>query len=179
MKKIIVPKGFLPIPGYAGYFCRKDGAVGSTKKDGCFLIRKHRIDSRGYPLIDIMIPNERGRPMAVHKLVMLTFVGPRPAGSQVRHLDGDRSNPSLKNLKYGTFQENVEDRRRHGGDEAISYANRGQNHRDAILKEWQAQMILDRRIEFKDIPRRFRVTIGIEAFRGIRNGHKWKHLKRH
>ena len=50
----------------------------------------------------------------VHKLVMEAFVGPRPAGYQVRHLDGNPRNSSLTNLTYGTVSENREDSVRHG-----------------------------------------------------------------
>lgn len=35
-----------------------------------------------------------------HKLVMAAFVGPRPEGLQVKHIDGDKGNNLLGNLEY-------------------------------------------------------------------------------
>lgn len=43
----------------------------------------------------------------VHQLVMSAFVGPRPKGMEVLHLDHDPSNNARVNLKYGTRSENL------------------------------------------------------------------------
>lgn len=45
----------------------------------------------------------------VHQLVALTFLGPRPAGLEVRHLDGNPLNNRADNLAYGTRTENILD----------------------------------------------------------------------
>jgi hypothetical protein len=59
----------------------------------------------------------------VHTLVMLTFVGPRPKGMEVRHFpDPDKKNCRLDNLLYGTRSENMRDRVSQGG------GNRGEKH---------------------------------------------------
>ncbi|MFY7922454.1 MAG: NUMOD4 motif-containing HNH endonuclease [Gemmatimonas sp.] len=50
----------------------------------------------------------------IHALVMGAFVGPRPVGMQIRHLDGDPLNNRLDNLAYGTAKENSADRDLHG-----------------------------------------------------------------
>jgi hypothetical protein len=47
--------------------------------------------------------------MQVHKLVMITFVGERPANADIRHLDGNPKNNRLDNLAYGTRTENILD----------------------------------------------------------------------
>jgi hypothetical protein len=44
---------------------------------------------------------------AAHSMVMLAFVGPRPDGLQVNHVDGDKGNNRLRNLEYVTRQENM------------------------------------------------------------------------
>ena len=67
------------------------------------------ISKNGYPFIAI-----GKKRVYVHKLVMLSFVGPRPAGMEVRHLDGNRANPRFDNLCYGTSSQNREDAYRHG-----------------------------------------------------------------
>lgn len=50
----------------------------------------------------------------VHALVMAAFVGPRPDGMDIRHLDGDKGNNDRTNLAYGTRVENMGDMREHG-----------------------------------------------------------------
>lgn len=45
----------------------------------------------------------------VHVLVATTFLGPRPAGCDVRHLDGDPLNNRVDNLAYGSRTENIQD----------------------------------------------------------------------
>lgn len=49
------------------------------------------------------------RTFNVHAVVMLVFVGPRPAGLEVRHLNSDRTDCRLSNLAYGTPAENSAD----------------------------------------------------------------------
>jgi hypothetical protein len=45
---------------------------------------------------------------------MLAFVGPCPAGLEIRHLNGNATDNHLSNLTYGTKSENELDRVRHG-----------------------------------------------------------------
>jgi hypothetical protein len=42
----------------------------------------------------------------VHSLVAEAFLGPRPVGHEVRHLDGSRTHNVLTNLAYGTSSRN-------------------------------------------------------------------------
>ena len=50
----------------------------------------------------------------IHQLVLEAFVGPRPDGQVVRHLDGNPANNVLSNLAWGTHSENMADAIRHG-----------------------------------------------------------------
>jgi len=65
----------------------------------------------------------------VHELVLLTYVGPRPDGMLIRHLDGDPSNNRLDNLKYGSPAENYQDQVEHG----TNYLQPGGHHPHAKL----------------------------------------------
>lgn len=52
----------------------------------------------------------------VHEIVLKAFVGERPLTDErgeIRHLDGNKTNNSLGNLRYGTISENAQDRIRH------------------------------------------------------------------
>ena len=50
------------------------------------------------------------RAKRIHRLVLETFVGPCPPGKECRHLDSDRCNNRLDNLRWGTRSENAQDR---------------------------------------------------------------------
>lgn len=67
----------------------------------------------GYHLININICNVSLKRTA-HSLVMETFVGPRPTGFDIRHLDGDKIHNCVNNLVYGSRSENILDAVQHG-----------------------------------------------------------------
>ena len=48
-----------------------------------------------------------GKAVHVHTLVALAFIGPRPEGKEVDHIDKDRANNYYKNLRYVTRKENM------------------------------------------------------------------------
>lgn len=51
-----------------------------------------------------------------HELVLLAFEGNRPdmdVRCEIRHLDGNKLNNAITNLKYGTTKENAADRKLH------------------------------------------------------------------
>ena len=66
----------------------------------------------------------------VHHLVLLAFVGPRPKGMHIRHLDGNPHRNELSNLKYGTVSENQLDRRVHGTSNAGERNGMSKAHRE-------------------------------------------------
>lgn len=77
------------------------------------VIKKQTKNSAGYACVSLSA-NGISRMFNVHSLVMLAFVGPRPDGMEVRHLDGNRLNPHLSNLAYGYPEDNSADRKHHG-----------------------------------------------------------------
>ena len=107
------------IPGWEGkYSVTSDGAVLShlTTRNTPLqapLAKKLTKNAQGYLCVSLS-DQSVSRMFNVHELVLLAFRGPRPAGMYCRHMDGNRLNPTLDNLQYGTPKENSEDRQRHG-----------------------------------------------------------------
>ncbi len=113
------------IPGYPGYQASSLGRIRSldrldTLPGGFARKRKGRIlrgnkshGKQGYlvytPSVNSVVTTVSG-----HRLVMLAFAGPPKAGQIIRHYDGDGSNNSITNLRYGTHKENEADKERHG-----------------------------------------------------------------
>ncbi len=59
--------------------------------------------------------NGKASVQSIHRLVALVFIGPPPTPQhQVAHGDGDRTNNSLRNLRWATAVENAADRAMHG-----------------------------------------------------------------
>lgn len=58
-------------------------------------------------------PEPRWMQYAVHVAVAETFIGPRPEGLVIRHLDGDFTNAAWSNLEYGTYEQNEADKLDH------------------------------------------------------------------
>ncbi len=95
-----VVERWLPIPGFENYSVSDCGRVRREAGKGCLKTRllKPR-DSFGYQMVSLCrsgLPNRHG----VHRLVLLAFVGPAPAGHQCCHKDGTRTNNRLENQHY-------------------------------------------------------------------------------
>lgn len=50
---------------------------------------------------------ERGKAINVHTLVAAAFIGPKPEGKEVDHIDKNKENNYYKNLRYVTRKENM------------------------------------------------------------------------
>jgi len=93
--------------GFVGlYRVSSEGRVYSVQND---IMLKPGIGPNGYPTVAL----GRGKTRTVHSLVALAFLGPAPM-MEVCHKDGDRSNPRLANLRYGTRSSNNKDVLDHG-----------------------------------------------------------------
>lgn len=118
-----------PVPGWEGYYEVSDqGRVASRERKtwhsgsqwahgfwrtvGARVLRPGV--ARGYERV-VLQRDKAKQNVAVHRLVMLAFVGPCPEGMEVCHNDGDKRNNVLSNLRYDTKSANCVDRTRHGG----------------------------------------------------------------
>ena len=100
------------IPGQPGYLASDDGRIFSDKRGRRRQLAAHP-DKDGYFCVILCQGGHRVN-WKVHALVALTFIGERPQGQQVRHLNGVRTDNRSVNLAYGTDLENKNDARRHG-----------------------------------------------------------------
>jgi hypothetical protein len=103
------------IPGASDYEVSDLGRVRSHRRRGAPLILKPATDTGGYRGVCISMDSGAKSRVRVHSLVLLAFVGPRPEGMLVRHLNGESSDNRLSNLAYGTPTENNLDTVRYGG----------------------------------------------------------------
>jgi hypothetical protein len=98
---------------FEDYAIRSDGYVfrikKSTLKGSRPKMLKRSVDKNGY-----VVCNLGGKKQYIHRLVAEAFL-PNPENKpQVAHLDGDRQNPHVLNLRWSTQSENEMDKKRHG-----------------------------------------------------------------
>lgn len=104
-----LPADAMPVPSFPGYFATPGGEVWSTRK-----FRPKKLigapSRKGY-LCVCMHANGRSQSRFIHRIILETFVGPKPSGCECRHNpDPNPSNNRLENLRWGTPQENTDDK---------------------------------------------------------------------
>lgn len=116
---------FKAIPGFDGYYARRDGSLWSAWQKGPIPgMKAGSISRTGKKLRKLrgkrhasghMEAKLRSRKFVKwHHMVLLAFVGPRPAGMECRHLNGIPDDNRIENLAWGTRKENIADTIRHG-----------------------------------------------------------------
>ena len=114
------------IPGFPSYYKVSNKGevksldhttVGKTGRTQFCLgqtVSSYRIDKWGHYAVNLRTTKGKQNVYKVHRLVLLAFIGPCPKGLQCRHLDGNGSHNCPSNLRWGTPQENSDDKKRHG-----------------------------------------------------------------
>lgn len=103
------------VEGFPDYAVSDLGRVASRKGKQPKILRPYLSGGDNYPYPAVTLhQNGRRRIRRVHSLVAEAFIGPRPDGHEVRHINGDPMDPSARNLVYGTRADNMQDRLAHG-----------------------------------------------------------------
>lgn len=116
---------WLPVAGFPGYFVSDRGYVRShwgrgawNKQRGPRLIGNVWNDGYRrvwlYAFRDGHLDRKQWKVIAVHQLVLETFVGPCPPGQMCRHLNDIPLDNRLANLAWGTRLENTADAKANG-----------------------------------------------------------------
>lgn len=107
-----------PIPGWPGYLASRAGEIYSTKtwRGSSFRKLATTTDKDDYVMVQLSPGfGTVTKRCCVHKLVAAAFLATRPSSKhELRHLDGDKDNNAVSNLRWGTRKDNADDRARHG-----------------------------------------------------------------
>lgn len=124
-----------PVVGFPDYEVSSLGRVVSRRTKVPKEMRG-TVSSCGYPKVFLTGPDGKYYNRFNHRLVMEAFVGPKPAGHETRHLDGDKFNNAVSNLAYGTSSENELDKVRHGTHQMArkTHCKRGHEYTDASTR---------------------------------------------
>ena len=162
------PEIWKAVPEYDGYYeISNYGRFAAIRNNERF-IRKINLATY-YPTVSFRKRPEDAcqKSRTVHSLVAELFIGQRPEGHVIRHLDGDRYNSKVENLVYGTVEQNI--------NEAILHkSHKGRNNGRALLCEKGAEavrMLIELGISQSSIARRLDVSIG--TINAIKTGRNW------
>jgi hypothetical protein len=161
---------WVPINGYEGrYEISNLGRIASIKNSERFFIKPNT--STNYAKISCAKrPHESSqKTLYVHRVVAQHFLGPRPEGHVIRHLDGNRYNNAVNNLQYGLPCENVADTIKHK-------THSGSNNGRAILNETTVaavRLLLEQKVSLSKIARSLNVSVS--TIHAIKTGRNWAH----
>jgi len=159
-----------PVADYAGlYEVSTEGRVRSLVRN---LVMKPQT-SRAMPYPTVRLTNAAGvaKTHYIHALVLAAFVGPRPAGADACHGDGNRQNNRLGNLRWDSRAANAADRDTHGTSTV------GERHPAAKLTDETVRALRARRSQgasFATLANEFGVT-RMTAHRAC-SGKSWSHI---
>ena len=158
------------IPGYEHlYEISEGGEVRSLNYNKTGEIRVLKIGySRDYAAIELA-----GKRFTIHRLVALTFIGPRPDGYQINHKDGNKLNNHVDNLEYCTPSEN----QKHSFVMGLQ-CNKGEQHSRNKLTDEKVRAIR----KMREMEMSQRLIAGIfnvdqSAVSNILRGKSWSHVQ--
>jgi hypothetical protein len=164
-----------PVPGYEGLYDVSDfGHLRSYLKPGRHLSkiaatpRLMRLHQGPYTSAALTDRSGQSRTAKVHRLVLETFAGPQPDGCEAAHLNGDRSDNRLVNLRWCTHLENEAHKAAHGTRAT------GELNGASQLTGWQVAEI--RFLEGKGVPQaklRALFDVSAETISTIVAGETW------
>jgi hypothetical protein len=130
---------WLPVVGFEGMYevsnrgrvrsCTRTVMFTRVRKEilqQCTVVRRSRMlvchgqQNTGYLAVNLS-REDTVRRCVVHRLVMLAFAGPEPAGHQVNHINGNKQDNRLENLAWVTPAENT----RHAFARGLRFTRRG------------------------------------------------------
>ena len=107
----------------------------------------------------------------VHQLVAEAFIGPRPEGLEVNHIDGNSRNNHAPNLEYITHKDNV----RHAFMLGLACGLVGIKNPRAKLCDDDVRAIRTSADSLSVIARRF--GVGKTTVAHVKSGRTWRHVK--
>ncbi len=164
---------FKSIVGYPGYEVSDQGRVRSWKGPQPRILKLFK-PRQGHWHASLSPSRYALTCASVYRLVLTAFVGPPGEGRKVRHLNGDRSDNRLANLRWGTEAERVADKMAHGT------SNRGSGNPATKLSEETARELKTRMEDGERVVHLAReFSLQYQTVYNLKNGNTWGWLSSH
>lgn len=98
---VMLTEDWKAVKGFEGH---EVSNLGNVRRDGVLLVQA--IKETGYRRVTLKTAQGKCQ-RYVHRLVAEAFIGDRPEGMEVNHIDGNKANNTPVNLEYVTHAENV------------------------------------------------------------------------
>jgi hypothetical protein len=167
----VLPEGYRPVVGFEELYCVSEtGIVYRVCKTGRLRPLKPGPNRVGYLHVGLR-KERRAHCVDVHRIAALAFLGPRPVGLDIRHINGVKTDNRICNLSYGTRTENMADAKAHG----------------TIKQGVDCHLSRLNETDVLEIRRLYAVGVSIKCIASILdlrgsnvwcvvNGHTWKHV---
>lgn len=132
-------------------------------------VLKPSLNRDGYPVVNLGL----GKSVRVHCIVAGAFIGDRPKGLDINHVDGCKANNHVSNLEYATRGQNI----CHAFANGLSIASRGELSGKALLTEakvLEIRDLLSQGYTNRAVAKMFGVSK--DAISHIRLRKTWKHI---
>jgi HNH endonuclease/NUMOD4 motif len=170
---------WLPIPDYIGRYSISDmGNVLSMNwnRTGLVCLLQQNNNPNGYPTVGLSNGSrETHKTHPVHRLIMLSFVGPRPKGLYINHKNGIKEDNRLSNLEYCTPSQNAQ----HAYDTGLQLPTSGEKNGQSKLTDILVVEIKNKiaaGIEQKLLANEYGVSRATICM--IATGKRWSHLSK-
>ena len=158
------------VPGWRMYAVSDHGRVARVDKSPWKVYLGH-MNNSGYRIITLT-DSPRVKGFTVQNLILRTFIGEPPPKFESLHIDGNKLNNRLFNLKWGSKPENQRDRAKHGTDP------KGERHGCSVLKEEDVleirKLYAENKLTNTQIGERFGISRSHVS--GICTRRFWKHV---
>jgi hypothetical protein len=164
---------YAPVPQFPGYFAGDDGSIWSNKSGGWRQRKLTPNRKMGGRLFVCLAGPNGNRTRWVHRLVLESFIGPCPDGSECCHNNGDRLDNRLENLRWDTHESNVADAERHGSNRDKLGTG---NAKTKLTEESVRELMGLYRAGWGKTALARRFGVGFNTVVRIVNGYTWSHV---
>lgn len=166
---------WMPVVGFEGYEVSRTGRVrrstkGYNRPKGYELAV---VVKNGYRTTTLTKDRKTYYPK-IAKLVAAAFIGPRPHGLQINHIDGKKHHDHANNLEYVTASENKKHAFRLGLIKRPNFCN-GSKHQNAKLNERKVKLIRASKERQSVLAAKYGVSRALICM--VKAGTGWTHVK--